>query len=245
MIHLETLSPTRIVWITDLASFAGPFLNGLLHPEGYDVLSLARSRGASSPVAGAIYRPTPLAARRLSPQQRHAHLASNLPPSEDDPHPVSVGHPSPSTGGSPLGLTPSFSSTACVGFNAVHLRPFSSPLFPPPPQAPLSRTLFQRLMQIEKSAGGLACQQPAKPGRGSLQRLSKIGLLYIRGAETCPLSAITLLFSLSPKKCPGERPCSPTTMPLLMGNCLCLFFHFPQNPHHPIFPISKNSPKFL
>jgi len=37
----------------------------------------------------------------------------------------------------------------------------------------------------------------AKPGRGSLQRLAKVGLLHARGAETCPLSAITWPFSIS------------------------------------------------
>src|SRR5882724_10816510 len=44
-----------------------------------------------------------------------------------------------------------------------------------------------------------------KQGRGSLQRLANAGLLHPRGAETCPLSALTWAFFSSPQKCVRER----------------------------------------
>jgi len=94
-------------------------------------------------VAGAIYRPKPLAARRLSPRRRPP-ISSAIPLSPKTTRtPISIGHPSTHLrGGSPLALTPSLSSTDGVGFNAALSRTlFNKIAIPPcPPAHPLILT---------------------------------------------------------------------------------------------------------
>jgi hypothetical protein len=72
----------------------------------------------------------------------------------------------------------------------------------------LSRTLFPWPMKKPKKR----VQAGPTPRRGSLQRLANGGFRHSRGAEICPLSAITCPFFPLPKMCPGEGVISPSNL---------------------------------
>src|SRR5882724_4810256 len=78
---------------------------------------------------------------------------------------------------------------------------------------PLSRTLFKRLMEIEKNVGGRSCLPAIRRNQvgAACSAYRMVENEPTHGAETCPLSAITLPFSPLPKNVSGRELGGPSS----------------------------------